>query len=321
MTIKIFIQCLKPSFSYFLSSGTSADRRRAEIRRLNSEFQAMVKMNLSLQGILHFMIETENYRMLSTQEYSWRESPLRSGRLGERTAATQPVPSTSRCVRVKIEGARSQPQMDQQHQQQHQEPQIVQQQHQEPQIVQQQQQHQEPQMDQHQNQHQEPQMIQQQHQEPHQQDQQQQENELEQEGPLSKISTQLPESQGVLEIPETQYSQILIPSSQQQQEPEAYGLPSSLDLLFDVQEEQQQQQPQQQHQQPQQQHQQSQHHQQQQQPKAEVQQKDGHLEQQNNQVTTQNGPDSVENLDKEISKLRRSLITFSSDVDKFKEVI
>ena len=43
----------------------------------------MVKLKISLYGTLHYLIETENYRMLSKQEYTWRESPLRSGRVCE----------------------------------------------------------------------------------------------------------------------------------------------------------------------------------------------------------------------------------------------
>lgn len=52
--------------------------------RLNSEYQGMVGLQLSLQGAYHFLCETENYRMLSSQQYHWRESPIRSGRVCER---------------------------------------------------------------------------------------------------------------------------------------------------------------------------------------------------------------------------------------------
>ena len=58
------------------------------MERLNSEYQAMVKLNLSLDGILEYLIETENYRMLSAQEYTWRESPIRSGRVCDRKNRT-----------------------------------------------------------------------------------------------------------------------------------------------------------------------------------------------------------------------------------------
>lgn len=51
----------------------------------------MVKMKVSLYGALHFMIETENYRMLSAQDYTWRESPLRSGRVCDRKDRTVAV--------------------------------------------------------------------------------------------------------------------------------------------------------------------------------------------------------------------------------------
>ena len=68
---------------FLIISGTSSERRKTEIARLNSEFEAMSKLKLSLSGILHYMIETENYRMLSAQEYTWRESPIRSGRVCE----------------------------------------------------------------------------------------------------------------------------------------------------------------------------------------------------------------------------------------------
>lgn len=43
----------------------------------------MIKLKVSLSGVLHFLIETENYRMLSKQDYNWRESPLRSARICE----------------------------------------------------------------------------------------------------------------------------------------------------------------------------------------------------------------------------------------------
>ena len=54
------------------------------MKRLNSEYQAMVALEVSIEGAYHFLVETENYRMLSSQEYSWRESPLRSARICQR---------------------------------------------------------------------------------------------------------------------------------------------------------------------------------------------------------------------------------------------
>lgn len=73
----------------FFSSGTSSARRKEEIARLNKEFQAMANLKIGISGILHFLIETENYRMLSTQEYSWRESPIRSSRVCDRKDRTE----------------------------------------------------------------------------------------------------------------------------------------------------------------------------------------------------------------------------------------
>ena len=40
----------------------------------------MSKLKISLYGIAHHFIETENYRMLSAHEYCWAENPLRSSR-------------------------------------------------------------------------------------------------------------------------------------------------------------------------------------------------------------------------------------------------
>ena len=51
----------------------------------------MVKLKVSLSGAYHFLQETENYRMLSSQQYSWRESPLRSGRVCESIDRTQTI--------------------------------------------------------------------------------------------------------------------------------------------------------------------------------------------------------------------------------------
>ena len=48
----------------------------------------MVKLKVSMAGTLEFLVETENYRMLSTQEYSWKETPLRSERICDRRDRT-----------------------------------------------------------------------------------------------------------------------------------------------------------------------------------------------------------------------------------------
>ena len=69
--------------------GTSSARRKTEVSRLNTEFQAMANLKMSLDAILQFLIETENYRMLSAQEYTWKECPIRSGRVCERKNRTE----------------------------------------------------------------------------------------------------------------------------------------------------------------------------------------------------------------------------------------
>ena len=78
-------------YIYLYYLGTASSRRKDELARLNTEFQAMVKLKVSLSGAYHFLQETENYRMLSSQQYSWRESPLRSGRVCESIDRTQTI--------------------------------------------------------------------------------------------------------------------------------------------------------------------------------------------------------------------------------------
>ena len=73
---------------FTIFSGTSSKRRNAEVARLNSEFEAMVNLQINLNGILHYFVETENYRMLSAQEYHWKENPIRSGRICDRKELT-----------------------------------------------------------------------------------------------------------------------------------------------------------------------------------------------------------------------------------------
>lgn len=75
----------------FFVTGTSSKRRQDEVARLNAEFKSMIKPNLSIDGILCFLIETENYRMLSAQHYTWRESPIRSGRVCDRKELTMVI--------------------------------------------------------------------------------------------------------------------------------------------------------------------------------------------------------------------------------------
>lgn len=72
--------------NFLILTGTNSKRRNDEVARLNSEYDAMSKLNVSIDGILCAMIESENYRMLSAQEYTWRESPIRSGRVFEKRA-------------------------------------------------------------------------------------------------------------------------------------------------------------------------------------------------------------------------------------------
>ena len=48
----------------------------------------MAELQISVDGIVHYLIEAENYRMLSAQEYHWRESPLRSSRVCDRKELT-----------------------------------------------------------------------------------------------------------------------------------------------------------------------------------------------------------------------------------------
>lgn len=62
-------------------AGTEASRRNNEIQRLNSEYQAMVELNLSSSSIYYHMVSSENYRMLSQYHYSMSEAPLRSSRI------------------------------------------------------------------------------------------------------------------------------------------------------------------------------------------------------------------------------------------------
>ena len=67
-----------------IERGTSSARRQKELDRLNVEFQTMARLKISQTHLVEFFIEAENYRMLSTQQYSWQESPLRSARLSEK---------------------------------------------------------------------------------------------------------------------------------------------------------------------------------------------------------------------------------------------
>ena len=71
--------------------GTSSDRRNKELARLNTEYLAMVNLRVSIDGAYQFLLDTENYRMLSSQEYTWRESPLRSGRICEKQDLTMVI--------------------------------------------------------------------------------------------------------------------------------------------------------------------------------------------------------------------------------------
>lgn len=64
-----------------LISGTEASRRASEVERLNSEYVGMMEMSLNIESIYHYMVDTENYRMLSQFEYTKSERPLRSGRV------------------------------------------------------------------------------------------------------------------------------------------------------------------------------------------------------------------------------------------------
>lgn len=75
----------------FLLLGTEASRRKREIDRLNSEYQGMIGLssNMTMENIYMYMVNTENYRMLSDFEYTLQETPLRSGRL-----STGPPPLT-----------------------------------------------------------------------------------------------------------------------------------------------------------------------------------------------------------------------------------
>lgn len=41
----------------------------------------MVGMDVSIESIYHFLVSTENYRMLAHFEYNLEEKPLRSARL------------------------------------------------------------------------------------------------------------------------------------------------------------------------------------------------------------------------------------------------
>lgn len=72
----------------FFCLGTSHERRKKILTRLNSEYHAMVSVNVTIVGIYHYFVESENYRVLSQYEYSWNELPLRSGRISQRPAMT-----------------------------------------------------------------------------------------------------------------------------------------------------------------------------------------------------------------------------------------
>lgn len=70
--------------------------------RLNTEYQAMAAMGLSMNGIYHYHVETENYRMVSGVKYCWRESPIRGGRGFERPDLTDAEDAGSSKVRLLI---------------------------------------------------------------------------------------------------------------------------------------------------------------------------------------------------------------------------
>ena len=68
-------------YSMVVIIGTEASRRQREINRLNAEYQGMVDITQNIETIYHFLVETENYRMLSQFEFDKKETPIRSARL------------------------------------------------------------------------------------------------------------------------------------------------------------------------------------------------------------------------------------------------
>ena len=75
----------------FLNLGTSHERRKKIIFRLNSEYQALISVKVKMSGIYQYMVQSENYRVLSQYEYTKEEPPLRSGRISERPAMTDVI--------------------------------------------------------------------------------------------------------------------------------------------------------------------------------------------------------------------------------------
>lgn len=76
------------AFSFFLKIGTSHERRKRILDRLNFEYQAMISVKVNISAIYQYMVQSEKYRVLSQYEYSLKELPLRSGRISERPPQT-----------------------------------------------------------------------------------------------------------------------------------------------------------------------------------------------------------------------------------------
>lgn len=87
---KIFFSLQEEKNSPFLLLyiGTSHGRRKHIIERLNSEYQAMISVKVKMFAIYEYLVNSENYRVLSQYEYSWKELPLRSSRICQKPALT-----------------------------------------------------------------------------------------------------------------------------------------------------------------------------------------------------------------------------------------
>ena len=65
----------------FFTIGTEVSRREEQLSRLNAEYKRMVDVAMNMESIYHYLVNTENYRMLAHFEYNIEETPLRSARI------------------------------------------------------------------------------------------------------------------------------------------------------------------------------------------------------------------------------------------------